>query len=124
MTWYLLAHILYKIHEVSRLDELSIEELEELLLHTLWDRYRVTLYENVWQVEGDLKTLQSFKFIDISERTVKLNIDKLMRFEYDVVRKDPILQKSTTYWLALLRERIDKSIENHFQKKGVGVDHE
>jgi hypothetical protein len=124
MTWYLLAHVLYKIYEKGKREKLSIKELEELLLHTLWSEYRFTIYENELQLREDLKLLQAFKFIEFNEGIVKLNVDKLRKFEYDVVRKDPILQKSTTYLLAFLRERIDKTIENHFQKRGVGVDHE
>jgi len=114
--WYLLAHVLYKIHEVDGRGYISVDELSELFLHVLWGRYRVTLYENEEQIKRDLNLLYSFGFVKIRGRSVELVKDRLEKFEKSVVEKDPILTKSTTFWLAYLRKKLDEAIEKYYRE--------
>lgn len=115
--WFLLAHMLYKIYELTGKTTISVEELERLLLYELWGKYRVAIYENSRQIERDLKILQLFGYIKLQEKNVELNLDELKAFEEDEIQGDPMMQNSRVYWTALLREALDHSLKEYYNSQ-------
>lgn len=115
--WFLLAHVLYKIYELTGKATISVEELERLLLYELWGKYRVAIYENSRQIERDLKILQLFGYIKFQEKNVELNLEELKAFEEDEIQGDPMMQNSRVYWTALLREALDHSLKEYYKSQ-------
>jgi hypothetical protein len=115
--WFLLAHVLYKIYELTGKTTISVEELERLLLYELWGKYRVAIYENSRQIERDLKILQLFGYIKLQEKNVELNLEELKAFEEDEIQGDPMMQNSRVYWTALLREALDHSLKEYYNSQ-------
>jgi hypothetical protein len=115
--WFLLAHVLYKIYELTGKTTISVEELERLLLYELWGKYRVTIYENSRQIERDLKILQLFGYIKLQEKNVELNLKELKTFEEVEIQGDPMMQNSRVYWTALLREALDHSLNEYYNSQ-------
>lgn len=115
--WFLLAHVLYKIYELTGKTTISVEELERLLLYELWGKYRVTIYENGRQIERDLKILQLFGYIKLQEKNVELNLEELKAFEENEIQGDPMMQNSRVYWTALLREALDHSLKEYYNSQ-------
>ena|GEM_PF-5295923 len=115
--WFLLAHMLYKIYELTGKTTISVEELERLLLYELWGKYRVAIYENSRQIERDLKILQLFGYIKLQEKNVELNLEELKAFEEDEIQGDPMMQNSRVYWTALLREALDHSLKEYYNSQ-------
>jgi hypothetical protein len=115
--WFLLAHVLYKIHELTGKTTISVEELEKLLLYELWGKHRVAIYENSRQIERDLKILQLFGYIKLQEKNVELNLEELKAFEEYEIQGDPMMQNSRVYWTALLREALDHSLKEYYNSQ-------
>jgi len=115
--WFLLAHVLYKIYELTGKTTISVEELERLLLYELWGKYRVAIYENSRQIERDLKILQLFGYIKLQEKNVELNLEELKAFEEVEIQGDPMMQNSRVYWTALLREALDHSLKEYYNSQ-------
>ena len=109
MTWYLLAHILYKLYEQIGCETIALRDLENLLSR-LWVEHNVVLYENADLLHHDLEILARFGIVRLNDGDIVLNLDTLKKLE-DIISRDPLLSNNSTY-LAYLKARIDKGLEH------------
>jgi len=116
MTWYLLAHILYKIYVSSNRDRIEKSYLKTLLLKDLWMLHKTTIYENEAQIENDLDVLERFGLIKKEGDYINLKVAELEKFE-GMLMRDPMLTDDNTYYLAYLRKRIDEGLNNIMKRE-------
>ncbi|NPA24058.1 MAG: hypothetical protein GXO23_07175 [Crenarchaeota archaeon] len=111
MTWYLLAHVIYRLYEKTGNTRIRENTLSRILLRDLWVTGKTSLYDNMEQLRKDLRTLESFNIINKKEDGMfEINVERLKNLE-ETIMNDPILTDDSTYYLAYLRRRIDEGLE-------------
>ena len=112
MTWYLLAHILYKMYETTGRLDFEISEIENVL-REMYCGYGVSIVDNREMLLDFLELLEYFRMVKLVDNRVVIVPDRL-RYLEEIINRDIIMSGST--YLAYLRKRIDNALSSVLKK--------
>ena len=110
--WYLLAYVIYELFVKKGVKSISKKEMEKIILEDMWQKSHVTLYDNRFQLEDDLKTLENLGLIKLTSDKIIIGEaeEKRLRKLSESINNDPLFTDSGRYFTALFKRRIDESI--------------